>query len=108
MFLCTADSLLIPMKEDLIKMVPRIFPYPRLLMYVTGGFEVLGAIVLLIAATRSVAGFCLAALLIAMFPANLNAAITHIPLRGKSPSPLWLRLPKQLVSSGLALWSALP
>ena len=51
MFLCTAGVLLIPIKEDLIKMVPRIFPYPRLLMYVTGGFEVLGAIGLVIPAT---------------------------------------------------------
>jgi uncharacterized membrane protein len=103
MFLCTAGALLTPMKEDLIKMVPRIFPYPRLLIYVTGGFEVLGAIGLLIPATRSVAGFCLEALLIAMFPANINAAIKHISLRGQSPSPLRLRMPKQLVSNGLAL-----
>ena len=103
MFLFTAGSLLIPMKEDLIKMVPRIFPYPRLLIYVTGGFEVLGAIGLLIPATRSVAGFSLEALLIAMFPANINAAIKHISLRRESPSPLWLRMPKQLVSNGLAL-----
>jgi uncharacterized membrane protein len=86
MFLFTAGSLLIPMKEYLIKMIPRIFPYPRLLMYVTEGFEVLGAIGLLIPATRSGAGFCLAAQLIAMFPANINAAIKHIPLRGKSPN----------------------
>jgi uncharacterized membrane protein len=86
MFLCTAGALHIPMKEDLIRMVPRIFPYPRLLMYVTGGFEVLGAIGLLIPATRSVAGFCLAALLITMFPANINAAIKHISLRGQSPT----------------------
>jgi uncharacterized membrane protein len=108
MFLFTAGALLIPMKEDLIKMVPRIFPYPRLLMYVTGGFEVLGAIGLLIPATRGVAGFCLAALFIAMFPANINATIKHISLRGKSPTPLQLRMPKQLVYIGLALWSAMP
>ena len=94
MFLCTVGSLLIPMKEDLIKMVPRIFPYPRLLMYVTGGFEVLGAIGPLIPATRGVVGFCLAALLITMFPAYVNAAIKHISLRGQSPTPLWLRMPK--------------
>jgi len=103
MLLCTAGTLLIPMKEDLIRMVPRIFPYPRLLIYVTGGFEVLGAIGLLIPATRGVAGFCLEALLIAMFPANINAAVKHISLRGQSPPPLWLRMPKQLVSNGLAL-----
>ncbi len=106
-FLFTSSARLTPMKEDLIKMVPKIFPYPRLLVYVTGGLEALGAIGLLIPATRSVAGFCLAALLLAMFPANINAALKHVPLRGKLPTPLWLRLPMQAVYIGLALWLAL-
>ncbi len=106
-FLFTSSARLTPMKEDLIKMVPKIFPYPRLLVYVTGGLEALGAIGLLIPATRSVAGFCLAALLLAMFPANINAALKHVPLRGKLPTPLWLRLPMQAVYIGLSLWLAL-
>ncbi len=107
LFLFTAGSRLTPMKEDLVKMVPRIFPYPRLLVYATGGLEVLGAIGLLVPATRNEAGFCLAALLIAMFPANVNAAIKHVPLRGKQPTPLWLRLSMQIVYIGLSLWAAL-
>jgi uncharacterized membrane protein len=84
-FVFTAGSRLTPMKEDLVKMVPKIFPYPRLLVYVTGGLELLGAIGLLIPATTSVAGFCLMALLIVMFPADVNAALKHITLRGNSP-----------------------
>jgi uncharacterized membrane protein len=107
MFLFTAGSRLTSMKEDLVKMVPKIFPYPRLLVYVTGGLELLGAIGLLIPAARSVAGFCLMALLIAMFPANVNAALKHITLRGKQPTPLWLRMLMQFVYIGLALLSAL-
>lgn len=107
LFLFTAGSRLTPMKEDLVKMVPKIFPSPRLLVYVTGGLEALGAIGLLLPATRGLAGLCLAALLIAMFPANVNAALKHITLRGKRPTPLWLRLPMQLVYIGFAVWSAL-
>ena len=107
LFLFTAGSRLTPMKEDLVKMVPPIFPYPRLLVYATGGLEVLGAIGLLVPATRNVAGFCLAALLIAMFPANVNAAIKHVHLRGKQPTPLWLRLSMQIVYVALAAWAAL-
>lgn len=62
---------------------------------------------LLLPATRSTAGLCLALLLIAMFPANINAARKHIQLRGKRPTPLWLRLPMQLVYIGLAVIAAL-
>ncbi len=108
LFLFTAGSRLTPMREGLIKMVPEYVSYPRLLVYVTGGLEALGAIGLLVPATRSAAGFCLAALLIAMFPANVNAAIRHIPLRDhQRPTPLWLRLPMQLVYIGLVVIAAL-
>jgi hypothetical protein len=62
LFLFTAGSRLTPMREGLIRMVPKYVPYPRLLVYVTGGLEALGAIGLLFPATRSAAGFCLAAL----------------------------------------------
>lgn len=107
MFLFTAGSRLTPMREDLLKMVPGMVPYPRLLVYVTGALEALGAIGLLLPATRSVAGLCLALLLIAMFPANINAARKHLQLRGKRPTPLWLRLPMQLVYIGLAVIAVL-
>jgi uncharacterized membrane protein len=104
MFLFTAASHFTPMKEDLIKMVPRGWPYPRQIVFVTGVLEILGAIGLLLPATRIAAALCLAALLIAMFPANVNAALKHIPLRGKNPTPLWLRLPMQLIWIALLLW----
>jgi uncharacterized membrane protein len=74
---------------------------------VTGILEILGALGLLLPATRVAAGFCLAALLIAQFPANVYAALKHIPLRGKSPTPLWVRLPMQLILIALLLWVAL-
>jgi uncharacterized membrane protein len=107
MFLFTATSHFTPMKEDLIKMVPHGWPYPRQVVFVTGILEILGAIGLLLPATRIAAGFCLAALLIAMFPANVYAALKHIPLRGKSPTPLWIRLPMQLIWIALLLWVVL-
>lgn len=107
LFLFTASARLTPMKEDLVKMVPKIFPYPRLLVYVTGACEALGAIGLLIPATRSVASLSLVALLVAMFQANIDAALKHVPLHGKQPTPLWPRLFMQLVYIGLALCSAL-
>jgi uncharacterized membrane protein len=52
-------------------------------LYVTGVLEFLGAVGLLVAKLRSVAGICLIVLLVAMFPANVRAARERLPLRGK-------------------------
>jgi uncharacterized membrane protein len=106
MFVFTAVSHFAPMKEDLIKMIPRGLPFPRQLVYLTGVLEILGALGLLLPATRAPAGYCLAALLIVMYPANFNAARHQIPLRGKKPTPFWLRLLMQLVYIGFAMWVA--
>lgn len=107
MFLFTATSHFASMKEDLVNMVPRFLPNPRLIVYATGILEILGALGLAIPATRMVAGFCLAALLIAMYPANFNVARNQIPLRGQKPTPFWLRLFMQLVYIGAVIWVAL-
>jgi len=94
-------------RDDLIKMVPKWFPYPRQIVDFTGICEVLGAIGLMIPFTRTAAGFCLVAMFVAIFPANIKAAVEHISLNGKAPTPLWLRLPMQLLFIGFALWAAL-
>src|SRR3954463_2195650 len=105
LFTFTAATRLTPMREDLIRMVPRWLPNPRALVYITGILELAGAIGLLIPALQRVAGLGLLALLIAMFPANMNAASNDITLRGKPPTPLCLRLPMQLVFLGLTWWA---
>ena len=107
MFLFTASVHFTKTKEDLIAMVPKAFPNPRFLVYLTGVLEVLGAIGLLVPATRTLAGLGLVLLLVAMFPANVNAARKGIPLRGKLPTSLGLRLPMQLLFIGMTLWVAL-
>ena len=108
MFLFTASAHFTKTKEDLIAMVPKAFPNPRLLVYVTGVLEILGAVGLLVPLTRSLAGLGLALLLVAMFPANINAARKGIELSGKLPTPLWIRGPMQLLFIGMTLWVALP
>ncbi len=105
MFLFTATTHFTGMKEDLVKMVPSIMPYPRQLVFFTGLCEILGAIGLVIAPVQRLAGIALILLLVALFPANINAARNAIPLRGKPPTPLWLRLPLQMVWIGLLCWS---
>jgi uncharacterized membrane protein len=107
MLLFTASAHFTSTKEDLIKMVPRQFPYPRQVVFVTGLLEILGAVGLLIPPVRTSAGVCLALLFVALFPANVNAALNQVPLRGRAATPLWLRVPLQLLFIGLALWAAL-
>jgi uncharacterized membrane protein len=105
MFLFTASAHFTRTKKDLIAMVPSVFPRPGLLVSATGVLEVLGAVGLLIPATRSLAGTGLILLLVAMFPANVAAARKGIPLRGKPPTPLPLRLFLQLVFIGTTWWA---
>jgi len=108
MFVFTASAHFTKTKEDLIAMVPKAFPSPRFLVYLTGVLEVLGAVGLLVPVTRSFAGLGLVLMLVALFPANVNAARKGIALRGKLPTPLWLRGPMQLLFIGMTLWVAWP
>ena len=63
-----------PLRGGLIAIVPPDLPTPGLLVTITGLLELLGAIGLLLPATRAAAAVCLAALMVAMFPANIYAA----------------------------------
>ena len=92
--------------EPYVGMVPAYLPAPWTLVYVSGVAEVLGGIGLIVPATRRLAALGLIALFLAIFPANLNMALHHLPL-GNYPVPawaLWVRLPLQLV---LIAWAAL-
>jgi uncharacterized membrane protein len=95
MFLFTAISHFAPMKKDLIAMVPPSLPRPDVLVFITGIAEVLGAVGLLISTTRFWAACGLAVLLLAMLPANINAARRGVLLGGRPATPLWLRIPMQ-------------
>ena len=106
MFLFTASAHFTKMKKDLINMVPKALPNPRLLVHLTGVLEVVGAVGLLIPATRDLAGLCLALLVVAMFPANVSAAMKGMPMRGRPPTSLWLRVPMQLLFVALTLWAS--
>jgi uncharacterized membrane protein len=107
MLLLTASVHFTKTKEDLVRMVPAAFPFRAQIVTITGYLELLGAVGLVIPATRGLAGVCLALLFIAMFPANVNGAVRKLSLRGRPATPLLLRAPMQLVFIGVALWAAL-
>jgi len=105
MFVFTGIAHFNKMKHDLVRMVPAMFPRPLLLVYLTGVLEFMGAVGLLLPRFRSLAGICLIALLIVIFPANVNAALKVATLAGKPATPLWLRTPMQVLFIGLLWWS---
>ncbi len=79
------------------RIVPPWVPNARVATYVSGVFEIVGAIGLLIPATRVVAAWGLIALLVAVLPANihmLNQARAAHASAGFIAG-LWLRLPLQ-------------
>jgi hypothetical protein len=39
-------------------------------------------------------------------PANIHAAVAHVPFAGGEASPLWERIPEQILYLGVALWVA--
>jgi uncharacterized membrane protein len=92
------------MREDYARMVPRFFPYPELLVAVSGVLELVIAAGLLIPVTGRHAALAATVLFVALFPANVNAVMKGIEFRGKPPTPLWLRLPVQLVFIAGAWW----
>lgn len=44
---------------------------------------------------------------VAVFPANVNAALNGIPFGGEPPTPLWLRAPEQLLFIGMLWWTSI-
>lgn len=78
-------------------MMPAYLPAPKELIEISGVAEVLGGLGVLNSGTRVFAGWGLIMLLIAVFPANLNAALHGWPGVSLAPWILWLRLPFQLL-----------
>ena len=98
-----AGSHFSPLKHDLAAMIPPPLTGALWPIYATGVLEAAGAVGLLAPALRRSAAWGLLALLIAMFPANIYAAVAGVTLNGAAPTPLWLRTPLQVFSIAL-IW----
>ena len=79
------------------RIVPAWVPNARVATLVSGAAEVAGAIGLVIPATRVAAGWGLIALLIAVFPANVNMLQLARATQASAGylTALWIRLPLQ-------------
>lgn len=101
-----AGVTVMPNHADLVAMVPPFVPFAGAMVYVTGVLELLGAAGLVVAATRLRAGLALAALYVALLPANAYAAVENVPFHGEAPSPLGLRIAEQALYIAIVLWVA--
>ena len=91
--------------------MPPYLPNPRELVAVSGAFEIAGGIgVLLPQPIRRWAGWGLVALLIAVFPANIEIARRGATFGTTQIAPIWgwLRLPFQALFIAWALFATKP
>ena len=91
-----------------LKIMPPYFPWPLLLVYLSGFLEIVLGILLPVPKFTRVAAWGVIALLVAVFPANLHMALNHELYPEHSVTALWLRLPLQLVLMAWAYWYTLP
>jgi len=93
-----------------VQIMPAYLPWHLELVYLSGVAEIVLGVLLLIPATSRLAAWGIIALLIAVFPANLNMALNEVQLDPPppygQPSALanWMRLPFQLVLIAWAWW----
>jgi len=82
-----------------VAIVPAWLPNPELLVAISGVAEIAGGLGILFPPTRRWAGLGLMVLFVAVFPANINMAVHHIPAGGVEmpPAALWARLAFQPV-----------
>jgi uncharacterized membrane protein len=88
-----------------IAIVPKSLPNPELLVQVSGVAEFAGGGGVLVPQTRRPAGLGLIALLLAVFPANINMAVNAERFPQIPAWALWARLPLQFGMIA-AVWKA--
>jgi len=88
-----------------LRIMPDYLPSPSLLVWISGLFEVLGGVGLLVPRSRLLSAVGLIALYIAVFPANINMAVHATRFPEIPAAVLWLRLPFQAVLIAWAWWA---
>lgn len=90
-----------------VKIMPPYLPFPTALVYISGGFEILGGIGIAIPFLQRYAAYGLIALCLAIFPANINMVVNYSQIGLDIPLYLlWLRLPLQFLLIYWIWWSA--
>ena len=88
--------------EEMAKMLPPAVPYRVELIYLTGIFELLGAIGVWLPHLTRLTGLLLIIMLVGVLPANIYSALQRVDFGGHEAGPLYLlvRVPFQLFVIG--------
>jgi uncharacterized membrane protein len=84
--------------QEMAMMLPDYVPYKTEVIYITGVFELMGAVGILIQKFKTLAGACLILMFVGLLPANVYAAYKHVDFGGHAYGPKYLlfRIPLQL------------
>ena len=91
-----------------MRIMPPYLPFHKEFVYISGAFEIILGLMLLVDKTRFIAGWGLILLLIAVFPANIYLAQTNGTAMNTTPLIAWGRLPFQAVFILIAYWHTRP
>ena len=93
-----------------LRIMPPYVPWHGAMVRISGAFEILGGLGLLVPATRRAAAWMLVMLLIAIFPANLYMALHPVEAGAAALAPVlrWGRLPLQALLIWWLLWCTRP
>jgi uncharacterized membrane protein len=104
LFLFTASGHFVQ-TQAMAQMLPPWVPARTELVYLTGVLEALVGLAFFVPRWRRAAGWAAAAMLVGFFPANIYAALEHVPMGGHAWGPVYLfvRAPLQAFLLGW-LW----
>ncbi|WP_413668520.1 hypothetical protein ACEN9X_00380 [Mucilaginibacter sp. Mucisp86] len=88
--------------KGMVMMMPGFIPFKGALVHLTGVMEIVLGPLLIVNATRHIAGIILLIMFVVMLPANINATIKHVNFEkatydGSGTGYLWFRIPLQLL-----------
>ena len=87
-----------------LRMMPTYVPMHLTMVQISGVAEIVLGVLLLVPHTTAMAAWGLIALLVAVFPANVQMALHPETFPEFQPTALWLRLPLQAVMIAWAFW----
>ena len=91
-----------------IRIMPPYLPLHTELVYLSGVFEIVLGVLILIPRYSTLAAWGMIALLIAVFPANLHMALNPELFSDVSPAALYIRLPIQIGFIAWSYWATRP
>lgn len=96
------------MPDTFMKLMPPFIPFPLAMVYISGVFEILGGIGLIVPKTKRAASYGLILLLLAVYPANIYVAVENIQLGGFMSNAFyqWFRVVLQIPLIIWVWWTA--